>query len=60
MKKKISTEHVHVILMLAVVLSCILTFAIIQPLGDGLDEINRFKVVEYIYEHGTLPHSSHL
>lgn len=55
MKKKISAEHIRIFLMLAVVLSCMLTFAVIQPFGDGPDEINRFKVVEYIYEHGTLP-----
>ena len=32
-----------------------LTFSSIQPFGDGPDEINRFKIVEYIYNHGTLP-----
>ena len=58
MKKKISTEQVRVILLLFVALSCMLTFAIIQPFGDGPDEINRFKVVEYIYEHGALPHGA--
>ena len=35
-----------------------LTFAAIQPFGDGPDEINRFKIVEYIYNHGTLPTGS--
>lgn len=55
MKKKISAEQFRVFLLLGVLLSCMLTFAIIQPFGDGPDEINRFKVVEYIYEHGTIP-----
>lgn len=58
MKKKISPEQIRVFLMLGVLLSCMLTFAVIQPFGDGPDEINRFKVVEYIYEHGTLPHGA--
>ena len=55
MKKKISAEQFRVFLLLGVLLSCMLTFAIIQPFGDGPDEINRFKVVEYIYEHGSIP-----
>ena len=55
MKKKISAEQVRIFLLLGVLLSSMLTFAIIQPFGDGPDEINRFKIVEYIYEHGTLP-----
>lgn len=30
-------------------------FVVTQPFGDGPDEINRFKVVKYIQDHGTLP-----
>ena len=55
MKKKLSAEWIRIFLLLTIVTSCMLTFAIVQPFGDGPDEINRFKIVEYIYEHGTLP-----
>ena len=41
--------------MLLTAFICMMTFALIQPFGDGPDEINRFKLVEFIYEHGTLP-----
>ncbi len=58
MTKKLSTEQIRVFLLLGILLSCMFTFAFIQPFGDGPDEINRFKVVEYIYEHGTLPHGA--
>lgn len=30
-------------------------FVFTQPFGDGPDEINRYKVVQYIQNHGTLP-----
>ncbi len=33
-------------------------FAVIQTYGDPPDEINRFKVVKYIYNHGILPHGA--
>lgn len=55
MKKKLSAEHIRILLMLLVAFICMMTFAIVQPYGDGPDEINRFKLVEYIYNHGTLP-----
>ena len=32
-----------------------LIFAFIQPFGEGPDEINRFRVVRFIYENGRLP-----
>ncbi len=55
MKKKIPAEQLRVCLMLLVAFICMMTFATVQPFGDGPDEINRFKLVEYIYNHGTLP-----
>lgn len=42
----------------AVVFLSILAFAILQPLGDPPDEINRYKVAQYICLHGTLPHGA--
>lgn len=55
MKKKLSAEQLRVCIMLLTAFICMMTFATIQPFGDGPDEINRFKLVEYIYNHGTLP-----
>ncbi len=55
MKKRLSAEHIRILLMLFTLFICMMTFAVIQPFGDGPDEINRFKLVEYIYNHGSLP-----
>ena len=55
MKKRLSAEHIRVLLMLLILFICMMAFAAVQPFGDGPDEINRFKLVEYIYNHGTLP-----
>ena len=55
MFKKTSKENLRIAIMLLTILVCMLTFAAIQPFGDGPDEINRFKLVEYIYQHGKLP-----
>ena len=55
MKKRLSAEHFRILLMLLTLFICMMTFASVQPFGDGPDEINRFKLVEYIYNHGTLP-----
>lgn len=55
MKKRLSVEHIRILLMLFILFICMMTFAAVQPFGDGPDEINRFKLVEYIYNHGTLP-----
>lgn len=41
-----------ILLFLLAAMSC---FAFTQPFGDGPDEINRFKVVSYIENHGTIP-----
>ena len=32
-----------------------MTFVLLQPFGEGPDEINRFRVVRFIYENGYLP-----
>lgn len=55
MKKRLSVEHIRVLVMLLTLFICMMTFAAVQPFGDGPDEINRFKLVDYIYNHGTLP-----
>lgn len=55
MKKRLSVEHIRILLMLLTLFICMMAFATIQPFGDGPDEINRFKQVEYIYNHGSLP-----
>ncbi len=42
-------------LLLLVALACMLAFVFVQPLGDGPDEIDRYKVVRFIFNHGKLP-----
>ena len=60
MKKGIKNpEFIRTGLMLLVLFVCMSAFAIIQPFGDGPDEINRFKIVEYIYKYGSLPAGDH-
>ncbi|MCR4651063.1 MAG: glycosyltransferase family 39 protein [Lachnospiraceae bacterium] len=54
-KKKINVDLVRLGLLLLVALACMMAFVLVQPLGDGPDEIDRYKVVQYIYNHGTLP-----
>lgn len=54
-KLKLHAEHTRVLLFILITTICMVTFAAVQPFGDGPDEINRFKLVEYIYQHGTLP-----
>ena len=41
-----------ILIFLLISMSC---FVFTQPFGDGPDEINRFKVVSYIANHGTIP-----
>ncbi len=48
-------EKIFTFIMLAAAFVCMLTFAVVQPFGDGPDEINRFKIVDYIYQYGKLP-----
>lgn len=40
------------------VFAAIACFAMVQTYGDPPDEINRFKVVNYICRHGRLPHGA--
>lgn len=37
------------------VLSAILSFALLQPFGDPPDEVNRYKIAQFICRYGTLP-----
>lgn len=45
----------HEFLFYALAFSCMLTFVLIQPFGEGPDEINRFRIVQYICDNGRLP-----
>ena len=47
MNKNIRTEYFRIFILIFIILSCMLSFALIQPFGDGPDEINRFKVLHY-------------
>lgn len=40
------------------VFAAILCFAMLQTYGDPPDEINRFKIVRFIMNHGRLPHGA--
>lgn len=53
-KKEMAAEIVFYLLVFAAI-AC---FAMIQTYGDPPDEINRFKVVNYIINHGRLPHGA--
>lgn len=53
-KKEMAAEIVFYLLVFAAI-TC---FAMIQTYGDPPDEINRFKVVNYIVNHGRLPHGA--
>ena len=56
MKKiRFSAETVRIILLLTVSFACMLAFVLVQPFGDGPDEINRYKIVQFIFLHGGLP-----
>ncbi len=39
----------------AFALLCMMCFVLIQPFGEGPDEINRYRVVQYIADNGRLP-----
>ena len=52
---RIKRETLITILLLGISFICMMTFATVQPFGDGPDEINRYKIVEFIYLHGGLP-----
>ncbi len=57
-KDKKKRELVVEILFYLLVFASITCFAMIQTYGDPPDEINRFKVVNYICNHGRLPHGA--
>ena len=42
-------------LLIMFIFICMSIFVFVQPFGDGPDEINRFKVVTYIENHGRIP-----
>lgn len=48
-------ELFHEILFLSLAFLCMMIFVFLQPFGEGPDEINRFRVVRFIYENGYLP-----
>lgn len=48
-------ERFPEILFLSLAFVCMMTFVLLQPFGEGPDEINRFRVVRFIYENGYLP-----
>lgn len=56
--EKIRKERILEILFYLLVFAAITCFAMVQTYGDPPDEINRFKVVKYIYTHGVLPHGA--
>lgn len=51
-------EQALEIIFYLLVFASITCFAVVQPFGDPPDEINRFKVVDYICRHGVLPHGA--
>ncbi|MCR5799111.1 MAG: hypothetical protein K6G69_03460 [Lachnospiraceae bacterium] len=51
--KHADTCRISVIIVFLLV--CMTCFVMTQPFGDGPDEINRYKVVSYIQQHGTIP-----
>ena len=57
-KKFLKNETFWEICFYTVTFLSILAFAILQPLGDPPDEINRYKVAQYICLHGTIPHGA--
>ncbi len=48
-------EMIFTITMFLVAFICMMTFSIVQPFGDGPDEINRYKIVQFIFQYGKLP-----
>lgn len=51
-------EQIIEIMFYLLVFAAITCFAMIQTFGDPPDEINRFKVVDFICRHGRLPHGA--
>ena len=54
MEKLKKIVHPHLLFFVAVLFS-ILTFTLLQPFGDPPDEVNRFKVAQFICNYGKLP-----
>ncbi len=54
MKKSGRSFHFSILFYAAVFFS-ILTFALLQPFGAPPDEVNRYKVAQFICNHGALP-----
>lgn len=52
---KRNIDNIRVATILIVAFISMAFFVHTQPFGDGPDEINRYKVVSYIQNHGTLP-----
>ena len=48
-------SRLAVVLFLLLAAGSMILLAVVQPFGDPPDEINRFKVVYYIANHGSLP-----
>lgn len=48
-------NKIRLFFILLTALICMSFFVTTQPFGDGPDEINRYKVVDYVRQHGTLP-----
>lgn len=58
LKDKEKIERWAEIIFYLLVFAAITCFAMLQTYGDPPDEINRFKVVNYICSHGRLPHGA--
>lgn len=58
LKDRKKREQIGEIIFYLLVFAAITCFAMIQTYGDPPDEINRFKVVNYICNHGKLPHGA--
>lgn len=54
-KVKLNKEVIFTVMMFFIAFICMMTFAVVQPFGDGPDEINRYKIVQFIFENGGLP-----
>jgi len=50
-----NSNRIRLIIILLAAFICMSFFVIKQPFGDGPDEINRYKVVEYIRQFGSIP-----
>lgn len=58
MKKYKSNDIIKIILFYGGLLTAMLAFALLQPLGEPPDESGRYLIVQYICLHGRLPHGA--